>query len=134
MTDVEDVSKTLADRDLQQRGAVGLWGRRWKADLVLHLKDEHETLSETMLAYSRAIPQPGTKVMTEEDERLVRMSKSVAEMLRATRELMLRLALHPTCPKATQEGRGGGRGRSSGPELEAHVVSPPDPGQPTVNP
>lgn len=119
MKNTQEIDKPPIDRDLQQRGAVALWGRSWKADLILRLKDEHETQSAAVLRYTQALP---AKIEDENDERAVRCAKLAQDMLCRTRDFMLRMALHPTPPKASAPSKPGA-GRPRDPVTEATLVS-----------
>jgi len=119
MKDTQETGKAMIDRDLQQRGAVALWGRSWKADLILRLRDEHETQSATVSRYVKALP---SVIEDEDDERAVRCAKLAQDMLVRTRDMMLRMALHPTPPKAGAPSKPGA-GRPRDPITEATLVS-----------
>jgi hypothetical protein len=120
MKDTRETAKELEERSLQRKGIVDTWGRSWKGELIIRLKEEHETQSQAVLRYTQALP---ATIEGENDERAVRCAKLAQDMLSRTRDLMLRLALHPTPPKAGHESRGGGRPRSRDPITEATLVS-----------
>ena len=125
MTATEELAKDYEDNNLERRGAVNLWGRSWKPDLVIRLKDEHTGLSDHFAAQIKALPEPGS-VDVEEYESALRALDASSRVLDRIRERMCRMALHPTCPKADQSARGGGRPRKgAGPIHDAELVSPP---------
>jgi hypothetical protein len=128
MTAAEQIANEVEERDLARNGAVRLWGRSWKADLIVALKAEHDEQTASNLAYSRVFPRPKNgKKMDEDDERIARMAKTAAGILAQTRELMLRLALHPTCPKARGSATPGAGRPPSGLVTDLTVVPDPTP-------
>ena len=99
---------------------------------MIRLKDDHARLSERFSKQIDRIPDLSADP-SESDERRVNMLAKTWVVLRETREMMMRMALHPTCPKANgQSGNPRGRPRNVDPTLEAHVVSVPQP-TPTAN-
>jgi hypothetical protein len=119
MTAAQEMAKDHDEKSLARRAVTDAWGRSWKADLILRLKEEHETQSAAVLRYTQALP---SVVEDENDERAVRCAKLAQDMLVRTRDLMLRLALHPTPPKALSQSKPGA-GRRKDPITEATLVS-----------
>ena len=124
MTASEELGKSHEERGIERQGVTNLWVRQWKPDLIVRVKARHEMLCDIHAERIAAL-QNISDPPTEDDERRCQVAESVDRLLGRVNDLMLRLALHPTPGKASQDSRGGDRPRNVDPTLEAHVVSAP---------
>lgn len=118
MTASEEMAKHLIDRDVERKGAVELWGRSWKGDIVVRLKREHEAASDLMLDLLLARPDPSAGI----DEQAAEYYRALDAASRAVDRLRERMAKLATTGQAGRPRKDRG-----GPIAEAELVSMPRP-------
>ena len=115
MTDAELMAKDYNSRDLERKGAATIWGRSWKAELIVSIRDRHErTLTAEKALAERVVAFCGSErgSLSEEQVATLQGWERLAKILDVIEERMMGLALHPTRPRAKGEGfAGAGRPR-----------------------
>jgi hypothetical protein len=126
MTEFQEISKSLLERNDERQSLSEVWRRTWKGELVASLKASSDNLTELDAKYQARIAARLSNPDApcgEEEHLLVMCSKTVAEMLDKVRGRMFELALHPTRPRAEGVNNGGGRGRKRQ-SLDIQVINP----------
>jgi hypothetical protein len=118
----ELMAKDLEERALQRKGVVELWGRSWKGELVVSLKEEQETAAKALSRALNALPRDFS-ALDDDDKAAIEATTALTATVLKLRGLMLELALHPTRPKAGQPCKPGAGRRSRDPITEATLVS-----------
>lgn len=119
MTASMEMAKDHEERQLQRRGVADLWGRSWKSEMIVRLKDDHTRLLSIHASMLERLEGMPAGLLSEEWAATVQSAERIAKLVGAERELMLTLALHPTRPKGLAQTRPGKRG---GPVEEATLV------------
>ena len=122
MTNAKELQKDQEEKALARRSALESWGRSWKGDLVVSLKDEHDAVSCALLDALSSLPRDYS-ALTDDDQKAIDAVSTLTASVVKIRGLMLEIALHPTRPKAGQQSRPGAGRRARDPITEATLVS-----------
>ncbi len=122
MTAAQQIQKDHEEKSLARRSISDAWGRSWKGDLIISLKEEHDSASGSLADALASLPRDFSR-LDEDGEKAIAAVASLTSSVVKLRGLMLEIALHPTRPKAGQQSRPGAGRRAKDPITEATLVS-----------
>ena len=128
MSSSYEISKDFKDRDLERHGAVALWGRMWKGEIIVRIKREHDEASDLLLDLLKARPDPKAGM----DERAVEYYKALDAASRVSDRIRERMSRLASAAKTGRPRKGHEEAVDVTPMPAPEVAQPPGDGQPPL--
>ena len=128
MTASEEMAKSFEERHVERQGAVALWGRSWKGEIIVRIKREHDEASDLLLDLLKARPDPKAGM----DERAVEYYKALDAASRVSDRIRERMSRLASAAKTGRPRKGQDDAVDVTPMPAPEVAQPLDDGQPPL--